>query len=101
MIESTLSSIILQPCTMLEFKTQLEQNTEYKNYYPNLAMTRLSYDPPIVKVTEEYVIYDMVALISAIGGTLGLCVGFSFQDFISTFLGFIEKIETKTRHSSL
>ena len=33
------------------------------------------------KVNEEYLIFDAVAMISAIGGTLGLCIGFSFMDF--------------------
>ena len=35
---------------------------------------------PKVHVKEEYLIYDGVAMISAIGGTLGLCIGFSFYD---------------------
>ena len=31
-------------------------------------------------VQEEYIIYDMVATIGAIGGTLGLFVGLSFLE---------------------
>ena len=41
-------------------------------------------------VNEEYIIYDMVAMISAIGGTMGLCIGFSFLAFSQWTLGWIE-----------
>ena len=43
------------------------------------------FSPPEMTVKEEYLIYDMVSMISAIGGTMGLCVGFSFND-ISSFV---------------
>ena len=46
--------------------------------------------PPLVTVKEEYVIYDAVAMISAIGGTMGLCIGFSFSDFSSLLIRCIE-----------
>ena len=39
-----------------------------------------------VAVKEEYVIYDMLQLIGAIGGTLGLCIGFSFKEVYSLIL---------------
>ena len=44
----------------------------------------------MVTVKEEYVIYDAVAMISAIGGTMGLCIGFSFSDFSSLLIRCIE-----------
>ena len=47
--------------------------------------------PPRVKTYEEYLVYDMIAMISAIGGTMGLCIGFSFTDFARTTLKLIEK----------
>ena len=46
--------------------------------------------PPLVTVKEEYVIYDAVAMISAIGGTMGLCIGFSFSDISSLLIRCIE-----------
>ena len=30
---------------------------------------------------EEYLIIDSVSMVGSIGGTLGLCIGFSFYDF--------------------
>ena len=44
-----------------------------------------------VSVHVEYLIYDLVAMISAIGGTMGLCIGFSFFDFCCFILSFLEK----------
>ena len=41
-------------------------------------------------MSEEYLIFDLVAMVSAIGGTLGLCIGFSFTDVISSALKFME-----------
>ena len=36
------------------------------------------YLPPATKeVAEEYLIYDIIGVIGAVGGTLGLCIGFS------------------------
>ena len=31
---------------------------------------------------EEYLLYDFLALVGSVGGTLGLFVGFSFYDFV-------------------
>ena len=36
------------------------------------------YLPPATKeVAEEYLIYDFIGVIGAVGGTLGICIGFS------------------------
>ena len=47
--------------------------------------------PKKVSVHEEYLIYDLLAMISAVGGTLGLCIGFSFNDICSFILNSLEK----------
>ena len=41
-------------------------------------------------VKEEYLIYNTVAFISSIGGTLGLCIGFSFSNLGALLLGWME-----------
>ena len=43
-------------------------------------------------VYHEYLVCDLVAMISAIGGTLGICVGFSFTDLASSALLALKKI---------
>ena len=47
-------------------------------------------DPPRVRVMEEYLIFDLVAFISSIGGTMGLCIGISFKEvanWVMTYVG--------------
>ena len=47
--------------------------------------------PPKVNVKEEYLIYDLISMVGAIGGTMGLCIGFSFRDCSTWVLNYIEK----------
>ena len=35
-----------------------------------------------IEVNEEYLLYDITGVIGAVGGTLGLFIGFSFRDVI-------------------
>ena len=59
--------------------------------YGNIAFFSFAYpEPPVIKVHEEYLLYDMVAMISAIGGTMGLCIGISFYNISGILLKRIE-----------
>ena len=42
----------------------------------------LKYPLPEGLVHEEYILYDEVAIVGSIGGTLGLFIGFSFRDIV-------------------
>ena len=46
--------------------------------------------PPKVSVKEEYLIYDSVSMISSIGGTMGLCIGFSFYNLTNLMKNWFE-----------
>ena len=48
-------------------------------------------NPPKFNVKKEYLIYDGIALISSIGGTLGLSIGFSFYNLSDDLLGWLRK----------
>ena len=41
---------------------------------------------------EEYLIYDIISVIGAVGGTLGMCIGFSFTGLISSLIKILENI---------
>ena len=41
-------------------------------------------------VFEEYLIFDIIGMIGSVGGTLGMCIGFSFTNVITIFFKFIE-----------
>ena len=46
--------------------------------------------PMMTTVYQEYLIFDMVGLIGSVGGTLGMCIGFSFSGVTSSVLDFLE-----------
>ena len=53
------------------------------------------------KLYDEYLIYDAINTIASVGGTLGMCIGFSFTGLISSTINiFKEKIERKKLHKS-
>ena len=78
-----------KPCTKLQYKQ--DASTDVYDYYDdainNVPKNQVKFgiqfvNPPRVSVKEEYIIYDSVAMISAIGGTMGLCIGFSFSGIV-------------------
>ena len=67
-----------------------EGNSTYEIYY--------EFAPPM-KVTslQEYLIFDMVGMIGSVGGTLGMCIGFSFSGITTNLLNFMERRFTKNQ----
>ena len=57
----------------------------YKTIYYTIA------PPYLVKVSEEYIIYDIIGMVASIGGTLGLFVGFSFTNVTSFLVEVLKK----------
>ena len=53
--------------------------------------------PRKVNVKTEYLIYDDIAMIGNVGGTLGLFIGFSFTGLISFLLNTIINIISTIR----
>ena len=50
-------------------------------------------EPPyLVKVSEEYIIYDVIGMVASIGGTLGLFIGFSFTNVTSGLINLMKKL---------
>ena len=46
--------------------------------------------PMMTEVIEEYLIFDMVGMIGSVGGTLGMCIGFSFSGVTTMLLDYIQ-----------
>ena len=57
-----------------------------------MALFRLSFNEAGVRVHEQYLLFDSVAMVSAIGGTMGLCISLSFSGVASSLMGFIQQI---------
>ena len=90
----------IQPCTRIEYEAEaLTHKIDIK--YNQVRFLLHIEKPEKVKVHEEYLIYDMVAMVGAIGGTMGLCIGFSFNDFCSLLLDYLELfiVRVKNRNS--
>ena len=82
-------NISRKPCTKLEYKID---GTVYPFLFPsNQAQFMMKFSTPVISVKEEYLIYDLVAVISAVGGTMGLCIGFSFHDTTKILLEYVER----------
>ena len=99
--------VLAKPCTKVQYRLQgkefgipaylekyLLQGSESKlSKLKGLSIFSLKFAKPNeLRVYDEYLIYDFVEMISAIGGTMGLCIGFSFLDFTRTLLKFFIQI---------
>ena len=77
------SSKCAKPCNI----TQYTADVEYKDYGFKRAAQSINmvflYQSSIIKVFEEYPIYDLRGMLGSIGGSLGICVGFSIFDVLS------------------
>ena len=85
------SRINENPCTKLVFQAKRTTKPLPDFFNTKFGVIQMVFDPPHVVVKEEYLIFDFVSMISAIGGTLGLCIGFSFTDFAGRILAYTEK----------
>ena len=79
MKRSAFKDIPHKPCTKLQYKSS--KATWLINYKNQAAFRMYFLNPPKVMVKEEYLIYDFLAMFGEIGGTMGICIGFSFNDF--------------------
>ena len=79
-----------KPCTKLQYRLE---ETRIKRPRKNEAIFESYFSKPAaVTVREEYIIYDAVALVSTIGGTLGIFIGFSFKELITILFSYQEEI---------
>ena len=72
-IRSILRSILSLPCMWLVY---------FSSFSKEYVIFTLKYPLPEGLVHEEYILYDEVAIVGSIGGTLGLFIGFSFRDIV-------------------
>ena len=97
LIEKAREKIIVQPCTKVQYRGQdqkhsLERGNKMITFFYNFD------SPQRMRTYKEYLIYDGFAMIGAIGGTLGLFIGFSFSDFIWLVLTYFSSCLNKFKH---
>ena len=70
-----------KPCINIQYYGTTQIQLQPEN--PNKATFKYRFShPPEVEVNEEYIIVDLVGIISSIGGTLGIVIGSSIYDLI-------------------
>ena len=67
-----------KPCTKLHY-TLTESLYPQSRHPDEVRFELLQTIPPRVTVKEEYLVYDLVSMIGAIGGTMGLCIGLTYN----------------------
>ena len=78
-IEYISRNVASKPCTKVQYKVA---GQVWYNKQTNHPAYKIEFNnPPKVMVKQEYLICDMLTMVGAIGGTLGLCIGFSFNEF--------------------
>ena len=79
-------------CSTIQFtgKITLQEKSRQSIHTKSIAFYYL---PPVsMTVYEEYLIYDFSRMLGSIGGTLGMCIGFSFVGMCSFILIQIQKL---------
>ena len=83
-LEKSCSTILYSGKITLQEKSRQSIHTKSIAFY---------YLPPVsMTIYEEYLIYDFSRMLGSIGGTLGMCIGFSFVGMCSFILMQIQKL---------
>ena len=89
----TKSGICPKLCTVSHYSGHAldhgRYDSEYFGYWYTIA------HPFTATITEEYLIYDTLTVISSVGGTLGMCIGFSFTNIIAYLMILIQNLIDK------
>ena len=81
----------LKSCTMQEYEGKIDYEVP-RPEPSNMFLLVLRFAPPYkVKVTEEYLIYDVIGFVASVGGTLGIFIGFSFYDVIVKVIHLVQR----------
>ena len=81
-----------RPCTNTEYQGYKYKEQKFVSGATNFVSVYYRFAPPMMtKAHQEYLIFDIVGMIGSVGGTLGLCIGFSFSGITTAILTLIQK----------
>ena len=90
-----LKGSLRKTCDTLEYSGEIRLRKEPVEDFKKI---RFQYNlDRIMKVQEEYLIYDEVGMIGSVGGTFGMFIGFSFANIVSQILNLIEKFNARSK----
>ena len=85
--------ICKKSCTTLDIFGEINVNSKNNSQDYHVKTLFYTFAPPyLVKVSEEYIIYDIIGMVASIGGTLGLFIGFSFTNVTSCLIDLMKKL---------
>ena len=75
-------------CNYLDYSGKETQKSK-----SDVGSFRFTYNIPSNSTTlyEEYLIYDAINAIGSVGGTLGMCIGFSFSGLVSSLINILQQ----------
>ena len=77
-----------KPCSVLEYQGEMNYESNILDNETNIVY---QFAPPMMtNVQQEYLIFDTIGMIGSVGGTLGMCIGFSFSGVTTFILDFIQ-----------
>ena len=83
---------------MIHFTALKLKNTYIEKrlkFLPSLSKAAFTFSyrfsaPELVTVYQEYLIYDTISMVAYTGGILGMCLGFSFMNAITSVIDFFQ-----------
>ena len=96
----TMSGMCPQSCSTLQYLGEIQKEVSFPDKY--LIWFRYKFDQPqSTNVFEEYLIYDTIGMITSVGATLVLFLGFSFNNCIMFLLDHLSRLtENRVRPQS-
>ena len=73
-------------CNIIEYAGRIEFDVKKEDFNRTSVVEYNFKQPETMTVQTEFLVYDMTTLIGSIGGTLGMCIGFSFMNVVSWIL---------------
>ena len=78
-----------RPCKIIEYTG--ETTSDNKRYSNKIFTLKVRFGSPGMSLHyTERLVFDLVGMVGSVGGTLGMCIGFSFSGLTSTILGNIK-----------
>ena len=79
-----------KPCVTLEYSGE---EASYGKFHNQNSTFVFAYKFPSNLTTfyEEYFVYDGITAIGSVGGTLGMCIGFSFASLITSLINIFQR----------
>ena len=88
--EITSKELCPKLCTTLEYSGQVTSIPSASLWNGTFIFLYKFLSSNSTTVYNEYLIYDAVSMIGSVGGSLGLCIGFSFTGMVSCLINIIQ-----------